>query len=250
MNYLMPERLDRLAREYALGTLAGRARRRFERVLAASGAATMAVRVWQHRLAVLEGASIPLAPPVGNWPAIERRLFAPAVATGAPIAARRGARGSRGWLSGVLPAWTVGAALLGALACALALRIVPGLSDFGSGGAVLPASYVGLLQDDAGRPMLVVSSLRQGRVATLKLLQPMAVPAGRVAELWALPQDGRPFLVGTLPARGSAGVPLPATSEQLFAHVSDLGVSLEPAGAAPAAPTAPFVLTGHCIKVW
>ena len=27
MNYLLPERLDRLAREYALGTLAGAARR-------------------------------------------------------------------------------------------------------------------------------------------------------------------------------------------------------------------------------
>ena len=33
MNYLHPERLDRLAREYALGTLAGPARRRFETVM-------------------------------------------------------------------------------------------------------------------------------------------------------------------------------------------------------------------------
>ena len=33
MNYLLPDRLERLAREYALGTLAGSARWRFERVL-------------------------------------------------------------------------------------------------------------------------------------------------------------------------------------------------------------------------
>ena len=53
MNYLLPERLDRLAREYALGTLAGPARRRFERVLQHSPAATLAVGVWQERLAPL-----------------------------------------------------------------------------------------------------------------------------------------------------------------------------------------------------
>ena len=43
MNYLQPERLDRLAREYALGTLHGRARSRIERVLRHSAAATLAV---------------------------------------------------------------------------------------------------------------------------------------------------------------------------------------------------------------
>ena len=42
MNYLLPERLDRLAREYALGTLTGPARRRFERVLQQSAAARVA----------------------------------------------------------------------------------------------------------------------------------------------------------------------------------------------------------------
>ena len=39
MNYLLPERLERLAREYALGTLAGPARRRFERLLRKTPAA-------------------------------------------------------------------------------------------------------------------------------------------------------------------------------------------------------------------
>lgn len=33
MNYRNPERIDRLAAEYALGTLRGPARRRFERLL-------------------------------------------------------------------------------------------------------------------------------------------------------------------------------------------------------------------------
>ncbi|MBC7992991.1 MAG: anti-sigma factor, partial [Rhizobacter sp.] len=53
MNYLLPERLDRLAREYALGTLSGGARRRFELVLAQAPAAVRAVAAWQERFTVL-----------------------------------------------------------------------------------------------------------------------------------------------------------------------------------------------------
>ena len=53
MNYLLPERLDRLAREYALGTLTGPARRRFERLLRDTPAARSAVEAWQERLSGL-----------------------------------------------------------------------------------------------------------------------------------------------------------------------------------------------------
>ena len=240
MNYLLPERLDRLAREYALGTLAGRARRRFERVLQSSAAATMAVRTWQQRLAVLDGANVPLQPPLTNWSAIEKRLFAPAPAAAAP----RGF-GQR------LAQWLSGRVLAGALACVALVRLQPGIADLEPRGDALPASYVGLLLDGAGKPTLVASSRRQGRLLTLKLLQPIAIPDGQVAELWALPKNGAPFPVGALPARGNARIELPDTSEHLFATVGDLGVSYESAPpAAGAKPSVPFVLTGHCVKVW
>ena len=63
MNYLLPERLDRLARAYALGTLAGPARRRFDRVLRSSPAASVAVDVWRQRLSILDLAVVPMQPP-------------------------------------------------------------------------------------------------------------------------------------------------------------------------------------------
>ena len=62
MNYLQPERLDGLAREYVLGTLSGGARRRFERVLAQAPAAGRAVAAWQERFTVLSGGLPPMAP--------------------------------------------------------------------------------------------------------------------------------------------------------------------------------------------
>ena len=90
---------------------------------------------------------------------------------------------------------------------------------------------------------------------TVKLLQPIVVPAGRVAQLWALPKDGSAaFPVGVLPGSGSATIALADTSEKLFFNVARLAVSLEPAAAAAAkpgdTPSAEFVLSGHCVKLW
>ena len=96
---------------------------------------------------------------------------------------------------------------------------------------------------------------RQGRQLSVKLLQPLAIPAGRVAQLWALPKDGTPFPVGVVPAGVAQGksvvLPLTDTSEKLFFTVPRLGVSFEPAPAQPgAAPSGEFVLSGPCVKLW
>ncbi|MBX3621711.1 MAG: anti-sigma factor [Rhizobacter sp.] len=233
MNYLQPERLDRLAREYALGTLQGRARRRFEQVLLQSPAAARAVTAWQARYSVLAAGLPAMQPRPAVWQGLEQRLFAPA-----PPRRRTG--------------WSLmGGVLAGVLLCSLVLRVAPELVGLEARSEALPASYVGLLTDEQGHAAVLASSRRQGRQLTVKLLQPLAAPAGRVAQLWALPQDGAPFPVGVLPARGSATLALADTSEKLFSKVPRLAVSFEPGPArAGDVPAAPFVLSGHCVKLW
>ncbi len=165
---------------------------------------------------------------------------------------------SSGWqrvllaLRGLLSGRTISGALAGLLLCAVLVRVAPGMLGLEPRADALPASYVGLLLDAGGKPALVASSRRQGRQLTVKLLQPLAVPAGQVAQLWALPKDGgAPLAVGVVPASGSARIALTDTSEKLFFTVSQLAVSFEPA-AVPAggAPSGPFALIGHCVKVW
>jgi anti-sigma-K factor RskA len=246
MNYLLPERLERLAREYALGTLAGAARRRFERLLRQTPAAKLAVGAWQERLAGLAGAVPAMQPSESVWRALEQRLF---------ISSARAAPGpSRPlqWLSGLLSGRALAGALAGAFLCAVLLRLQPGLIGMEPQSEVLPQSYVGLLLDSAGKPTVLASSKRQGRLMTVKLLQPVDIPAGSVAQLWALPADGSAaFPVGVVPGSGSAAVALADTSEKLFFKVSRLAVSIE---AAPAKsgdkPSGEFVLSGHCVKLW
>jgi len=103
-----------------------------------------------------------------------------------------------------------------------------------------------------GKPTVLASSRRHGKQLTLKLLQPLTVPAGRVAQLWALPGDGSaPFPVGVVPASGTGTINLGDSSEKLFFKVSRLAVSLESAPAKPGdKPSQPFVLSGHCVKLW
>jgi anti-sigma-K factor RskA len=243
MNCLLPERLDRLAREYALGTLAGPARRRFERLLRQAPAAVRAVGAWQERLGGLTGAVPPMQPRESVWRALEQRLF---------TSSRRAApEGPLQWLWGVLSVRALGGVLAGVFLCAVLLRLQPGLIGMEPRSEVLPQSYVGLLIDTAGTPTVLASSKRHGRLMTVKLLQPVNIPAGSVAQLWALPRDGSAFPVGVVPGTGTAAVALTDTSEKLFFNVSRLAVSIEAAPAkAGDKPSGDFVLSGHCVKLW
>lgn len=244
MNYLRPDRLDPLARDYAMGLMHGGARRRFERVLESSRAAKMAVHVWQERLSTLAAAVPPLQPRPQLWQQIERQVNPRAAA----------AQSQPGWLANIAGLLfgprVLGGALAGALLAAVVLHQRPGLVGLEPAAETLPASYVGLLADGAGKPTLLASSRRHGRALTVKMLQPLAIPAGKVALLWALPKDGgTPFVVGPVPAQGSSTIPLPAPAEKLFFTVSRLGVSFE-ADPSAAAPSAEFTLAGACVKLW
>src|SRR5262245_13279050 len=239
MNLLHPERLDRLAREYALGTLHGAARRRFERLLREAPLTMRVVAHWQERLGVLAAGVPSVQPREQVWEAVQQRLFA------APPRA-----GAGRWLQGLFAPRVLGGVLAGVLMATVVLRLQPQWLDLESRSDTLPQSYVGLLVSDAGQATLLASSRRHGRTITVKLLQPIDVPAGQVARLWALPRDAAPFLVGEVPAKGSATLPLPDTAEKLFFTVARLGLTLEPAGSAARAPTGAFVASGHCVKLW
>lgn len=240
MNYDHPELLDRLAAEYVFGTLTGGARRRFERLRRTLPAAETAVRAWEARLMPLAAPVAPVAPQADVWSAIDRRTG------GARTARARG--GAWGWLAPVL------GIAFGVIATLGVVRLYPTaivpvdqiVQERGS----LPASYVGLLTDKDGVPTVLASSTRHGTRMTLKILKPIDVPPGKVLQMWALPREGAPFPLGTIPARDRGEFTMPDTSERLLSNVARLAVSIEDKPASAGDTPSPFILTGHCVKLW
>ena len=245
MNLLQPERLERLAREYVLGTLSGRARRRFERLLVEAPLAGRVVARWQQRFDVLAATVPPVQPREQVWQGLQQRLFTPRDAAG-----REPAAGIWSRLQALFAPRVLGGVLAGVLMATVVLKLQPQWLELESRSEALPQSYVGLLVSEAGQPALLASSRRHGRTVTVKLLQPLAVPEGQVARLWALPREGPPFLVGLVPARGSATIALTDSAEKMFFNVGRLALAIEPVSAGAAAPAAPFVASGHCVKLW
>jgi anti-sigma-K factor RskA len=239
MNYDRPQLLDRLAAEYVLGSMATRARRRFERLCARLPAADMAAREWERRLMPLSGPVPALELPARVWDGIDRR-------TGGT---RRTARlTSLAWLRPAL------GFALGVLATIGVVRLYPDatlpIDEIVQQHGTLPQSYVGILTDASNNAVLLASSTRHGRVLSVKRLRPLGVPPERVAVLWALPANGAPFAVGVLPNSDKGVLTLADTSEHLFSNVPRLGVSFETLPTAVGAAPSPFVLTGHCVKLW
>jgi anti-sigma-K factor RskA len=242
MRYSHPDLVSRLSAEYVLGTLHGGARRRFERLLKDRIDIQLAVAQWQKQLTPLANSVAPVVPPAHVWQAIEQRTSA--------LAGQRAP--ARHWLR---PAgWGLGGLLAGVGLTAAVMLTAPALFFTADKiamqtGEKLPQSYVGVLTDAQGNGRLLVSSLRHGKTVTLKVLgSPELGSPQEPLQLWALPAQGAPFLLGQVPTKGSASAQLADTSEKLLSKVSKLAVT-KLNSAQPGAP-GEVVLSGNCAKLW
>lgn len=239
-----PELIDRLAADYALGTMTGGARRRFERAMREQPEVERAVLAWQQRLLPLDAQLPPQPAGPALWARIERQAFGAAPAPAPAAVLQR-------WWQRLLAPVPAGALALGLLLGSVAPGLWTALHGADASDAQLPESYVGVLATADGRPGLIVSSLRRGRVVDLKPLAGVEVPAGQVLFLWTLDAQGRAEAVGPLPPLAAfTRVPLPQPAEALFQRAVELAVSLEAAGRLPAQPGSPFVYRGLCGKLW
>lgn len=237
------EAIDRLAAEYALGTLRGGAKRRFEALLQTDPDARRAVAAWQDRLHPLALMAAPVEPPESVWLDVASRTIAAERSAGsrasAPARSTPSSSGLRFWRWLGLSS--------SALAAVLLAVMLTGRMQVPSNDSIVPASFVAVLADKEARPVLV-ATVGSNQQLRLRLLESAPIPPDRSLELWAIPTGGKPKSLGLL-TQTATQVRLPADLPPDQAPI--LAVSLEPAGGSknPDGPSGPVLYSGKWLPV-
>lgn len=216
MNY-NARTIDELAAQYALGTLRGAARVRFERVCRDDRRALEAVHRWEDRLLDLAGSVTPARPSPVVWRKIQLRL-----GHSRALSFRRTAT-----------QWAMAAGV-----AALTAAIVWWTT-------VAPAPQIVATIADQQQTLLWRIEARPDREELLVAALP-ALPqdAQHAYELWALPSQagGAPVSLGLMPQTGRRELRLTDVQRAALASATQVAISLEPVGGSPTgAPTGPVL---------
>ena len=247
-----PELQDKLAAEYVLGTLRGRARLRFQAWLREDAALRRTVAEWETRLAPMAAAIGEVRPPRRVWRAIESRL------AGGAAPPKPGFWESlafwRGW---GLIATGCAAALLGALALQKPQIVeVPKIETVELPAAArMQPSYVAILHatQEGQKLVFVAYAARESDELWVKKVALGDAPPDHGYELWGLPATAGepPKSLGMLPRDDKGTIKLAAAADQSLKDFPALAISIEPAGGSKTGlPTGPVIAKGDCLKFW
>lgn len=241
MRYDNPQLVQRLASEYVLGTLTGRARRRFESWMRDSYQVRSAVWHWERQLSSLAEATSGVQPRARVWEQVLERTGGKAAAQAEREIARARWFERLGLWRGLSLVATAAAVVLAVLLARTPTEVAPQAQQ-----------YVAVVNGPQSQPLwLVRADVQQGRLAIRSINATAPAPANSY-ELWILPAGGAaPRSLGLLPT-GTASVDaeLPVELRSLLASAQGLAVSLEPAGGSPTgAPTGPVIYQAAILSI-
>ncbi len=249
-----PLLMEQLAASYALGTLRGGARRRFEALARGNPTLRAAALIWQSRLSSVAELQPQSAPSPAVWKRIENLVQAEKQASAMKAARAAAPAASGGWLAS-LGLWR-GATAAGALATVIA--VVTGLNvkqELGGQVEELTArlsaapeiQYVAVLTDDKASASMLVTFDPKNRRLLLKRVSGFQEQPDKSLELWALPPGAAPRSLGVL--SGDPVIRLTAAGTDIR-EVPTLAITLEPRGGVPpgSGPTGPVLFKGSLIE--
>ena len=218
MNYQRPQLIEELAAQYVLGTLRGRARRRFERVCAHNAKALDAVRLWEDRLVDLLAGVVPVAPSAVVWDQIKFR-----------VRRDRALRPKRA--GATFGNWRFAAAA-GIAALAIAFGLWTGLRPS-------PAQPFASFWNPEQGQLWNIEAPRNRVELRVAAAENLRLDAAHAYELWALPADGAaPVSLGLMPKSGRITLELNDAQRMALSRSRKIAISLEPPGGSPTgAPT-------------
>jgi len=225
-----PQLREKLASEYVIGTLRGRARARFQALLRYDPGLRQIVAEWEARLTPLAVAAGEIAPPTRVWRAVAQRIAGGAT------------KGLAFWRG--LAVTSTAFVLILAAFIGLAPRPEP------------PMAMVAVMSDDKGEPALVVSwppmKATRDPYVRIKVVQEHPVMApGTTWEMWMLPRGkAAPVSMGLSTTDADQTMRIKPTLAERMEGAYGMAMSVEPEGGSPTgAPTGPVIFKGQCVKI-
>jgi len=253
-----PSLMEQLAASYALGTLRGGARRRFETLARDNALLRATALLWQSRMSSVAELQPQIAPSAAVWKRIENLISADKQAAAMQAARARPAPAvAAGWWAS-LGLWR-GATAAGALMAVAA--VVTGMNAStrvdqlsaevaqlsGKLAATPEIQYVAVLADDKSSASMLVTFDPKSNKLVLKRVGGFKEQADKSLQLWALPPGAGPKSLGVL---GSDPVVRLTAAGSDVREVPTLAISLEPKGGVPAGsgPSGPVLFKGALIE--
>jgi anti-sigma-K factor RskA len=231
MRYQNPKLSEQLAAEYVLGTLRGRARQRFERLLRQYPHLRREVENWELSLNKLSAQAPPVEPPAQVWQNLEQKLFARQ-----PESLR--------WYQRLF-LWrslSVGSSLL-AIVLAILLWFEP-LSQ-------QQDHYIVLLDDQTQQVAWSMTTSNDMQQFMVRNLRPMTIPKDQGCLLWVKSiGSNEMYALGRLPDDGSSVVlPIAEQLRDILLN-AELVVTVENIEQPiPPVPTGPAEYTGQLVAM-
>ena len=232
MRYRNSQVQERLAREYVLGSMNARVRRRFQRLLNADAGLQAHVRDWQQRLQPLADGVPPLDPPRAVWNALAQRLG---------HAPQQRAEKS-GWLNS-LALWRGLSALasMAVLVLAVILLQTP---------EIRPPGYLAVMTSGESAASIVATARNAPWELTLEMIETPPPASGKTLQLWAVSAEtGQIHSLGALGNESKQQRTLTEQQWQLIKGAQSLIVTEEAQSAALDQPTGPVRYKGLCLQL-
>ena len=238
MKYTDPIVRDRLAAEYVLGTMPGRARRRFEAQLRLSPELRRLVSEWEARLTPMASTLPGLTPPRRVWVGIQQRIHGN----------QKSATASGWWNS--LGFWRAATGLVTAALLAFGLVLTEPLTP-----SIEDTSIMVVVMDDmeTKTPAMTVSwepGIGESKLLRLRVIGHAEMAPDTAWELWMLPGEGQPPVsLGLITTHELQTLTVPSQLVPSLDHAWGLGMTVEPKGGSPSgAPTNDMLYMGKCVK--
>ncbi|WDE08019.1 anti-sigma factor [Thalassomonas viridans] len=232
MNYEDPELINRLSAEYVLGTLRGRARQRFQRLMLASPKVREATWQWERQLNQIGNAITEVSPEPEVWQNISQRIDPAGSRPEKPVETEAKTEPVKTQPVKIMPVlarmWQAVAVTAVAASVVLAVYLLQ--------PRIQPESeQLALVQNEQQQLLWLIDVTEQQ--LSIKASTALTVYRDKDYELWMVLKDQEnPVSLGLLPKSGQSI--LVKKPEFRAGDIALLAVSLEPLGGSPTgAPT-------------